>query len=330
MDLKNFIEVFGGLKNLVISIKRQESPTFRQNTFAHNLWFLIRKAVMLDSLCLVGWNARRNIHSRKFNHGVTLLNWQMRSLPCPGDDLALLRNLRFLELKRIDIESAALIHIIKAASMSLKELYLNEVYLKIRSKTDLAKTSLWIGRPGTTKPEECCWVAEELRNMQQLDLTITRATGLGYDDYESDPELYGVNYDLHDPTGCNRNFDQRFVDAVFGKVDTNSRQAISDNALNDYPKAIEIASEDQSAGPPAAPHLPEKIEDFDADAFQRYHNTTSHFKRSIDGQFLNKNDGALKELQNIIAVADRGMQLLSLEIERARNAVPIPATAAGN
>lgn len=70
----------------------------------------------------------------------------------------------------------------------------------------------------------------------------------------------------------------------------------------------------------------------------RYHNTTSYFKRCIDGYFFNHNEKALKELQNIIQVADRGMTLLQTEIDQAReehrgiagaSAGPQPANGAG-
>jgi hypothetical protein len=59
--------------------------------------------------------------------------------------------------------------------------------------------------------------------------------------------------------------------------------------------------------------------DYDVEAFQRHHNTTSHFKRCIDGLFFNHNEQALKELQKIITVADRGMDLLTAEIGRIHN-----------
>jgi hypothetical protein len=56
--------------------------------------------------------------------------------------------------------------------------------------------------------------------------------------------------------------------------------------------------------------------DYDVETFQRFHNTTSHWKCSIDGLFYNHNEKALVELQKIISVADRGMALLSEEITR--------------
>lgn len=62
----------------------------------------------------------------------------------------------------------------------------------------------------------------------------------------------------------------------------------------------------------------------------RYHNTTSYFKRCIDGYFFNHNEQALKELQNIIQVADRGMSLLQTEIDRAREEHRDTTTASGS
>jgi hypothetical protein len=68
MDLVNALTAFGGLKNMVLSIKRQEARQATQSTFSTNLWFLIRKATSLESLCLIGWNIKRNIDVRMCRH----------------------------------------------------------------------------------------------------------------------------------------------------------------------------------------------------------------------------------------------------------------------
>ena len=68
MDLRNALASFASLKHLALSIKRQELTTARQRVFAQNLWFLIHKAVDLESLCLIGWNAKRDINTRKHRH----------------------------------------------------------------------------------------------------------------------------------------------------------------------------------------------------------------------------------------------------------------------
>ena len=64
MDLLNALNAFKGLKNIVLSIKRQEARASTQATFAVNLWFIIRSARNLESLCLIGWNAKREISVR--------------------------------------------------------------------------------------------------------------------------------------------------------------------------------------------------------------------------------------------------------------------------
>lgn len=323
MDLVNAINVFVGLKNLVMSIKRQESAITRQSTFTQNLWFLIRKAVRLDSLCLIGWNVKRNMKTRKYSHGVSFSNWNMRSLPFLEDNSRRLRHLRFLELKRVDIDPFSLINIIKQSSQSLKEVFLNEVYLKVHGGDGAAKTNLWIGLPDVSKPPNCCWIAEELRGMEGLNLDIIKATGLGYDDFEPLVESALPDYDLKDPTGQERSFDRRFVETALG---------ISDETESKHTASVTKQPEEVAVGDsPPKPWIQEhgnigrSVEEYDSETFQRHHNTTSHFKRCIDGYFYNKNEGALRELQKVITVADRGMNLLSDEIFRPREGDVIPA-----
>jgi hypothetical protein len=79
IDLSNAMTAFAELKHLIISIKRQEMRNSRQTAFTHNLWFLIRKAFNLESLCIIGWNTKRDITSRRHLHGVTFN--EVRSLP---------------------------------------------------------------------------------------------------------------------------------------------------------------------------------------------------------------------------------------------------------
>lgn len=322
MDLVNAINVFAGLKNLVMSIKRQESATTRQSTFTQNLWFLIRKAVMLDSLCLIGWNVKRNMKTRKYSHGVSLRIWDMRSLPFLEDNSRRLEHLRFLELKRVDIDPFSFINIVKQSSRSLKEVFLNEVYLKVHGGDGAAKTSLWIGLPDVAKPANCCWIAEELCDMEDLNLDIIKATGLGYDDFEPLVESALSDYDLKDPTGQERSFDRRFVEKALGISD----ETDLNHTASDIEQSRDVAVDNSSPRSWIQEHgnIGRSMEDYDSETFQRHHNTTSHFKRCIDGYFYNKNEGALKELQKVITVADRGMNLLSDEIFRDREGEVIP------
>jgi len=225
----------------------------------------------------------------------------------------------------------------------LKEIYLNEVYMKVRAGLDGSNMLLWIGQAGIPKPDHFCWLAQELHDMEDLKLDVLRATGLGYDDFHPDRDTIN-DFDLIDPTSRNRNFDQRFVEAVLGSED----QIMPDTSMNSSeampPDSSGITTDQGTVPTPAIPTWPgeqisgplvleigqerpadltpvdylTKRKEYDAETFQRYHNTTSHFKRCIDGYFFNHNEQALKELQKIITVADRGMNLLSAEIDRAR------------
>ena len=78
--------------------------------------------------------------------------------------------------KRVDIDPRALLGIIKDNSQSLKEVYLNEVYLKVINSSEEEDISLWIGFPIQPLPAQGIWVAQSLRNMESLHLDILRAT----------------------------------------------------------------------------------------------------------------------------------------------------------
>jgi hypothetical protein len=260
----------------------------------------------------------------------------MRSLPYPYEISSTFDRLRYLELKRVDIDPKQLIRLIEDCSGTLKELYLVEVYIKVYGAVDQDKTALWIGLQHSSRPLEACWVAQDLRNMESLQLDVLRVTGLGYDDFEPDEASLHPDYDLEDPGDLDKSFDQRFVEAVMQPdVDIMSTSPTSRTTSPELPQEVATLPEDVSLSPstvPTSPSIPDPLAivrnriDYDADTFQRYHNTTSHFKRSIDGYFTNHNEQALKELQNLISVADRGMTLISQEIERYRVATVDPTT----
>jgi hypothetical protein len=357
MDLSNAIRAFSGLKHLVLSIKRQEARDSRQASFTKHLWFLIRKAINLESLCLIGWNVKRDITTRTHLHAVSPNVWSMRSLPFHLDDAQNISRLRFLELKRVDIDPRSFLNLVTECAGSLKELYLNEVYLKVRGDS-IITSSLWVGNADLRKSEDSYWVAQDLREIEGLKLDVLRATGLGYDEFDPETNALHPTYDLVDPSGRNRSFDQRFVEEVLGSNDivmedapNSSTRPASRNSRTDLPHIASIIPElpnltnisgsisldDISGAIFIDPSQPEQLtlpplnhlrkqKEYDAETFQRYHNTTSHFKRCIDGYFFNHNEQALKELQNIITVADRGMTLLSAEIERARYGTEVLTT----
>ncbi|KAG9242757.1 hypothetical protein BJ878DRAFT_543957 [Calycina marina] len=342
-DLHNTISVFEGLGDLIISIKRQESRVSRQDAFARHLWFLTRKATELVSLCLVGWNVKRDIKTRRHRQSASLNEWSMRCLPyvsCPSMGL---KHLRFLELKRLDIDPRSLLAIVEENCASLKELYLIEVYIKVTGSVELMDTSLWIGHPNIIRPHGCCWVAEELRLIDGLNLNILRVTGLGYDDFDPDTASTYPDYDLPDSSGNNISFDQRFVEAVFrnpkldlaaltppARQDLPGITALLSNASDAIatPVAEEAVASDpgqpvnddvntlpeSTSLPPLRYHAPPAA--YDAVTSQLDHNTTSTYKTCLDGYFYNHNEQALRELQRIIDIADKGMDLISTEFDR--------------
>ena len=131
--------------------------------------------------------------------------------------------------------------------------------------------------------------------MEGLKLRILRATSLGYDDFDPDSDLARSNYDLTDPMGMDISFDQRFVEMATGNTDS----------------TIAVTY---------------KRHEFDTKAYQTlYPNTTSQFKRSIDGCFRNHNEQALQELHRMIEVADKGMRLITDEIVRSHEAPSLVA-----
>lgn len=299
IDLQNAIKVFNPLKHLVLSLKRQESSGHSQHRFSAALWRLITEATNLESLCIIGWNSKRNTAVRQHELGFQgdLQSWRMQSLPFQDTNgSSKLGNLRCLELNRVDVEADSLLKMVKKCASSLKELYLNEVYLKVRNGDAVP---LWIGLgPEVSKPHGAKWIAEELQEMPELELTILRATALGYDEYSAGPDFVNHGqFDLDDPSGRKRSFDDRFVEAAFGQ---NPSSSITSRPMADY----------------------------DVDSFQHGHNTTSHWRSSIDGVFYNHNDTALDELRKILSVVERGMGLLTAEIDRINTAIRFDPTAA--
>ncbi|KAJ8060951.1 hypothetical protein OCU04_010030 [Sclerotinia nivalis] len=308
IDVENAFKTFENLKSLVISFKRQESRLQPQVIFARNIWLLIRKAQDLESLCLIGWNVARK-KSRRNSSRMTFTEW---SILCPffhPSNGPVLNNLRFLELKRLDIDPLMLFILIKENCHSLTELYLIEVSLKVFGSADKENISLWVGHPNVNSPkrEKGIWLAPAIREMEGLNLKILRVSSLGYDDYNPDPDSVNPNYDLDDPTGYNQSLEQRFVEAVFGTKAPPTLESLPSDTSPDVKdtngKALDVRID---------------LDTYDADTYQVNHNTTSIYKKSIDGVFYNHTEGALRELQKIIDVADRGMLLISREIDRSQ------------
>ncbi|ESZ91185.1 hypothetical protein SBOR_8436 [Sclerotinia borealis F-4128] len=307
IDVENAFKTFENLKNLVISIKRQESRESLQMIFTRNIWLLIRKAQDLESLCIIGWNVTRNMKSRRNSSRIPFSEWSMRSISYHPSEGPVLNRLRYMELKRLDIDSLMLLCLIKENSHSLTELYLNEVYLKVCGSSDEENTSLWIGYPNANipEPEKSTWIAPAIREIKGLNLKILRVSNLGYDDYNPDPGSANPNYDLDDPTGHNRSFDERFVEAVMGTKALLPLELILSDASSEV-KDTKGKQINTGIDP----------DTYDVELYQINRKLPSSYRRCIDGIFFNHTEGALKELQKMINVADRGMMLISKEIDR--------------
>jgi hypothetical protein len=267
-----------------------------------------------------------------------------------------IRNIEFLELKRIDIAPEELVKLIEDCSMTLRELFLVEVYLKVNGEAQTGDISLWVGHPEEEKSSTSVWVADSLRDMESLNLSVLRATGLGYDDFERDRDSWHPDYDIPDPNNQNKNLDQRFVEAV---MHPNIKETVAAPCRGveepvmgfSLPSYLGILVPDpptrsEDIPPlPTRPDIPDDVPpfpatsspsssrslthpknenptlrsvDYDAEIYQLYHNTTSHYKKSIDGYFLDHHEHACRELQNMINVADRGIDLISEEIRSYR------------
>lgn len=232
-----------------------------------------------------------------------------------------LPRLRVLELKSVDIDPGCLMKMVWANAHCLKELYLSEVYMKVVSIANDPTECLWIGIPELSLHAKSLWIAYELRTMPDLKLDVLRVTGLGYDDFEPDPGHAYPNYDLDDPLGLERSFDQRFVEAVLAK-NVMGDTAVPDHALKLPPLQIQ-APHSGTPLPPFSgviipPPPPSEMDDYDADTYQRGRNPTSNMIRCIDGHFFNRNAQHLKALQRIISVSDRGMALIDEELARSQ------------
>ncbi|KHJ34869.1 hypothetical protein EV44_g5007 [Erysiphe necator] len=330
MDLANAIKVFSSVLHLCISIKTEEISPNRQDAFGWYLWFMIRKARALTSLCLVGWNTKQEIRSRRYDSGVRFEIWNTRSLSFFSGDTnwEFLRN---LELKSVYFRPSKFLEFIGEIKNCLRELYLFEVYLRVHRLPNNEISGLWVGKVGVNKPEGSVWVAEELRNMEGLNLKILRATGLEYDRFDVNPQPTDPEFDFLDP--LNRPYDQRFVDAVIlGPEKIFLTLYKDDNIDKDLSSRSEIITNGRLENKDCTVYsnlkvtlkkklnfTPRERKDYDAETYQRSRNTTSHFKRCIDGCFFNQNERVLRELRSIVAIADRGMNLLSEEIYRARS-----------
>ena len=290
LDLRNALSVFEPLQHTMINIKRQEYDSASQASFGAGFQRLLTEAAGLRSLCITGWNCTRSTRQRAATGGsrVERDKWAAQCLPYArlDDGKMRLANLKYLELKRVDIDARALMAMLVDCSKSLKEVYLNQVYLKHDQLSIAGQPFLWVGHEvDCDKRADDLWIADEIKKMiddGNLHLEILRASALGYD-YINTVHSDG-NFDLEDPSGANRSFDERFVQRAMG-----------------------LAAPDIGAAAVAPVN-------YDVNATQIYHNTTSHYANTLDGLFHTYGTQALGEVVRVVSVVDESMKQLTTQL----------------
>ncbi|KAI1775016.1 hypothetical protein F4818DRAFT_58521 [Hypoxylon cercidicola] len=317
-DVKNIMGAFRDLRRLFMSVRRNDEEDGQAHTvhFRNRLWEMIGKAEKLESLCLVDLDTDEKPHKdikTSSQRDWTLEDWQFRCLPTiRRPPKSVLPHLTFLELRQVEVMGCGLLSMFKCFGGSLRDLYLDGVYLKTvysaESPQDVDNT-LWIGLPNVRPPPNHRWIATYLRQIR-VQLRVCRVANLGYDQYVTGeaPPPRTATYDLADPCGLSRSLEQRFVEVTTGVA----QPPAPDGApVVYYP---EEPSQEAWALAQAAPRGGGQLrtEDWHASfylATQR--NPTSAWQRSIDGQFPNCNQYTLKALHSFADAASRGMALLN-------------------
>ena len=249
LDVKNIIDVFAELEHLVLSVRRHEDELSHTATFHTRLWEMIEKAPELRSLCLVGLNIdekqlstssssasssspasqsrepRTALIKTSTHNDIGFGAWQSRTLPgFQNPSETILPYLAHLELRRVEVSASVLLSVFECFEASLRELYLDHVYLKTVDVMTMGQqntTRLWVGLPNVTPGPDHDWIAVCIRQLH-LRLRVCRATNLGYDQYifaagaSTAVTTTEQDYDLQDPCGLGRTLEQRFVEVALG------------------------------------------------------------------------------------------------------------------
>ncbi|KAI0007075.1 hypothetical protein F4779DRAFT_526563 [Xylariaceae sp. FL0662B] len=299
LDVRNIIDVFHHLKHLVLSVRRQEINLDNAIDFHKRLWEMIETAGELESLCLIGLdmneNHPNNIKTSTYRD-LSPNDWQFRSILSIHKPKSTLPHLTYLELRDVEVMGSGLVGVLRCFCRSLRELYLDGVYLKtIHDPQGILETTntLWIGLPNVRPEPDHEWVAVRLREMG-AQLRVCRATNLGYDQYmNGDDLLHAPTHDLIDPCGLSRPLEQRFVEVATG---IKQPDAPDGTPVAYWPKD---PSQTWAYADRARPSTP-RMQDWDAASYLATEcNPTSSWKRAIDGQFPNCNPFTLATLRDI-------------------------------
>ncbi|KAI0844110.1 hypothetical protein F5Y00DRAFT_211193 [Daldinia vernicosa] len=312
-DVKNIIGAFRDLRHLFLSVRRNEEERDRTINFRNRLWEMIGKAEKLESLCLADLDVNEKHYwdiKTSSQRDSTLEEWQFKSIPTiHKPPKSVLPNLTHLELWQVEVMGSGLVSVLKCFGHSLKELFLDGVYLKTvysaESPQDVNST-LWIGLPNVRPPPNHQWVATCLRQIR-AQLRVCRVANLGYDQYVmSDNPLNSAEYDTVDPCGLGRCIEQRFVEVATG---VKQPAAPDGSPVAYFPE--EGSQEPWALADRERPAEGLSSEDWNVKHYMatRY-SPTSSWQRSIDGLFPNCNQFTLNALNSFADSACTGMTLL--------------------
>jgi hypothetical protein len=226
-DVKNIIGVFTDLKHLVVSLRLHDHSSPQPSVFEFRFWEMVGKAEKLESLCLTGQDLDGNAFQTikpTTQRECTFTQWCFMSLPSKPLKTAGLSNLTSLELGRVETWGCNLLSLFRQLSSSLRELRLDQVWLKTAYPAHPhgeSERTLWIGLPNERPQSNHRWIATALREMN-LKLRVCRVTSLGYDQYVMGQPEEMPTYDTNDPCGLERSLDQRFVEVVMGYKQPNA------------------------------------------------------------------------------------------------------------
>ncbi|PKS10534.1 hypothetical protein jhhlp_002287 [Lomentospora prolificans] len=309
IDVENIRKAIEKLEHFVISIRRREPLLDRFRFYSMSLWGLITYPIFLKTLCLVGLDCDhpppRSI-KHTLSNTVDMAEWAVMALPRPRLPF---HSLVSLELKRVEISADFFSSTLEIFGTTLRELFLNEVYLKVSGsgpgEINPSKV-LWVGIPNVCPNENDIWVAHVVReNLPKL--RICRASQLGYDFHGTEAELEACqNFDLDDPCGLKRSVSRRFVEVAtnFGQPNLDTGEPCT---IRPYGVSTSIWTRQLKPAPKRM-----RPSEWDTIAYQSLvSNPTSAWLRSIDESFPNCNKGTLDELHAIAQTACTGMNKLT-------------------
>ncbi|KAH9887857.1 hypothetical protein F4778DRAFT_756453 [Xylariomycetidae sp. FL2044] len=307
-DVKNIMDVFQDLETLALAL--HVSSHIWAHGFGDLLWAMICMARSLSRICLTGpWPG-----ASPSNIMLSTLDdfaiWFSLKMPlCMYPWTTQLPPIACLELCSVRVLPEELRFLLQSTRGTLKELYLDGVYLKQIRVYSATKPSCchWIGIPNTRPDEDHTWFAVLIRELR-LDLRVCRVSNLGYDVYSFSEHAQQPPYtfDTEDPCGLGRSLEDRFVEVCSGlrqpddpdgnpvaylPAEESSTWAYADKERRRAaPAAEDQASRSLERGAPRDP--------------------PSSLTRAIDGRFRNRNPTTLSRLASFVDTTFEAIQVV--------------------